>query len=312
MTLLSKPLNKWATHLLSSALFLAACAPSVDRLLADHHFAEAICATNSAIGGDEAYEPKVLAAFEHQLDPRFNIQAVTRSQLVRLIGEAAPEIYEQTLFLRLAYDLNGSDLSRVAAEVRVFGPVSEIKDERQAFAALTDEKLPQPITVNPSWSDEAAYELKSAGHTAGILAKAFMKIITVGLWPVRVGKAPKKTKSRVVSPSDRQYACKAPVAETLYQRFVSNDIRCETGRRCTQWFFYQRRSALLKLRVRIEYSGDFRCDRSLSHSVTLRLPPGDPADAINRMFSDRMLTLGQLRELARNSSGAAPSTSVAD
>lgn len=290
----------------------SACAPNIQGLIAKHQYAEALCATNGAYRGDKANAPQVEAALEKSVAPQVHVQLLSKLQLQVLVGEQADALHKKAIFMRTVHAVNKTAIPKVSVAVSLHAGTKQlplIADSRSALAKLTGEKLPMPVTVGPHIITRGIHSAQSAAHEAAkpfaILGGALIQALTLGILPwvtAAAGwKGPRKPQPRIIKPNKRDYACRAPKAETLYQRFVTDNRDCSDGKICTTWSFYERPPAgtQLTLVTRVTY-----LDRvthlfdacSLTTELRQPLADGDPERALRAIFGSSARTLASLRE----------------
>jgi len=280
---------------------LVGCAPSLESLVADRHLGQAVCSASWREDSSDEHRERVAEALRDVLEPRAHVQALDEDQLVALLGEAGHAVHDEAIILRLVFDLHDSDLDQVTPTLAMSqrgAYLERIADTRQGWATLTGETVPQKETLAPSELAKKLHDLKSGAHTAAKLTGELSRVITLGILPVDewVGDRPRAPQPRTIYPTLREYACAAPVAESLYQALVTDDA-CQEGR-CVVWRAFRRpdESTDLHLEVTVDYSataGSNTCDR-VWDTVDIALEPAPVDEAIAAVFGDRLRTFREL------------------
>lgn len=268
-----------------------ACGPSLAKLERGHHYSEAICGAHEGAFPED----QVRAIVRRALDPAFHVTIVPRDQLAAVVGDDVPEL-DVVALLRITYDSNTIPLSGFTASVALHRggePVDTVPADLERFAAVFQERVPGPRTVEPG-------AVRTAIHTAGVVGASVLTVVSLGLLGgllKRVGPAPR---SRTVYPSDAEIRAAAPRAATLYDAVGHLGGYCvsSTGTRCHTLSLITRppvEPADLALAVHLSYSPSCRHGAPLTERFTIPLPPGPTLEArLAAVFGDDMRRLSDL------------------
>ena len=290
---------------------MVGCAPSMQSLLHERHYAEALCAGEVAYFDDDDEDPqaRVAAAIVEDMAPSFHMHAVTRAELAAMLGpEVGDKVDDAYLLVRLLADTNQVPL-RSFSLAAAFTPVDEegpLALNHQRMAELTGETLPSPRTVDPSKLDEAHHSVTSCaprrpfrhccdnGHTH--FGDVLESVAT------RAGAAGAAS-SHLSHPTAKDHACQAAPTPTTLDEALASDAHCKPGRRCTRWLMLPRASNQRDIRamtLHFSFEGgsiDKTC--TSEHAAVVPIDgQGALRERIAAMFSDN-----RLRTLPSDASG---------
>jgi hypothetical protein len=275
--------------LFTALALVAACAPTQRRLLAGHHYEEALRgAARGDIDGGE-----VLAAIERDLEPGLHMQAVPASELRAHLGGNLG--VDGLVLVRVIHDANQIPIDRLEVSLSLLHRstlLPPIEPDRDTLAALTGETLPTAtVTVTPSTT-----RYKPVGFLE-LLGRVTVNVVTVGLIHPVIPIVPSETVGGSVitqPPSESAYQQQIPVAEALRQWLQPASCNGGLGQLCRSYSLWPRPrlggEAPLELAVSISVGG--RGDTAILYR--LAIPPGALEGGLMAMFGDRERTLEDL------------------
>ncbi len=268
---------------------LAACAPTQRRLLAGHHYEEALAgaAKGEVDGGD------LLAAIERDLEPGLHLQAVPASELRAHLGGVAS--VDGIVLVRVIHDANQIPIDSLDVSLSLLHRstlLPPIEPDRETLAAVTGEPLPVPtVTVTPTVT-----RYKSVGFLE-LIGRVVANVATVGLiYPVLPILPSEQTGGVTIqhNPDEAEYRALIPVAEALRQWLQPPSCNGGLGQLCRGYLLWPRPQlggdAPLELAVSVSIGG--RGDAAILYR--LAIPPGALEGGLAAMFGDRERTLEDL------------------
>lgn len=274
---------------LATLALVVACAPTQRRLLAGHHYEEALLrAASGDIDGGQ-----VLAALERDLEPGLHLQAVPASELREHLGGNIG--VDGVVLVRVIHDANQIPIDRLEFSLSLLHRstlLPPIEPDRDTLAALTGETLPTAtVTVTPSTT-----RYKSVGFLE-LIGRLTVNVVTVGLIHPVIPIVPSETVGGSVitqQPSESAYQQQIPVAEALRQWLQPASCNGGLGQLCRSYLLWPRPrlggDAPLELAISIGIGG--RGDTAILYR--LAIPPGALEGGLAAMFGDRQRTLDDL------------------
>ncbi len=271
---------------------LAACAPTQRRLLAGHHYEEALAgAAKGELDGGE-----LLAAIERDLEPGLHLQAVPASELRAHLGGVAG--VDGVVLVRVIHDANQIPIDSLDVSLSLLHRstlLPPIEPDRETLAAVTGEPMPVPtVTVTP-----VVTRYKSVGFLE-LFGRVMVNVATVGLIHPVVPILPSERSGGVTiqhAPGEAEYRAQIPVAEALRQWLQPPSCNGGLGQVCRGYLLWPRPQlggdAPLELAVSVGIGGTSgQGDAAILYR--LAIPPGALEGGLAAMFGDRQRTLEDL------------------
>ncbi len=254
---------------IAASVLLVGCAPSLDHLLETRNYGEAIC--KATVIDDD---PKALARVERRLareiDPVLSLHAVTPEQLRPLLGISADSVSSRVLLLRGDMRHHHGAFGSLVTWLEWVSPagvLQPLSGAREAWAALTGERVPEPVVTGQDVSDAAM-----AAHVAADLTAHVGDFVTLGLFSFTdlVGPAPRSTLEEREQTFE-EYRAISPQAAALHEAALSA---------------WPRPTPSDTLRLRYSYSvPSYKGECRIERIVRITLPGnGSLEERINRRF----------------------------
>jgi hypothetical protein len=290
---------RWLLRALLASLGpLAGCAPSFAQLVRDRHYREAGAALD-APGATRAQRAALGAAIEADLAPALHVHPVTDAELARLSPALPAALAGRALLVRLRVESTSAPIDRFTVDVALARGARRLRASslfgRDEIAAVLGDALPQPATVEPSWLERGVHGAATAAATT---AQIFSFVLLVWAPPLAAAamdalRPPPPPQSRVVVPTDEDYARAAPSTEALYRATGSLHYSFTPGGRCDE---------LLALPLAADDATAPRAlvfvlegEPGLARAVVVPLPPGGSlAERIRARFGEQMRTVREL------------------
>lgn len=232
---------------LALALAVVGCGPSVSRLVADHHYREAICAAHD---GDAEAKQRVGAGLDHDTGLTVIVQPIADAEVAALLPRStatsrrAAKVLDDVRFVRIDVQTNALPVDAIAAGIKPNAldvqPVS-----REALAEITGEVLPRRV-------------VRTTYLTGGNVLRGLAGVITLG---TSLLVAPMREGLRQTEAPDDDYIRLAPIAQALYHAMSEGcrdgGVDDTTSLRC-HWFYMTPRSTRASVVLRLFYRASRR------------------------------------------------------
>jgi hypothetical protein len=274
------------------ACLAAACGPSLQRLVADHHDREAVCGAADGRASDRA---RVGAALDRDASSLVHVTVIEPARIARILAKES--VGPEMRFARIELQTNRLPVDHISARLTLAaGPrVLAAPIDWDVLARLTGERLP-PKHVSSTYL------------TGGNMLRGAAALLTLGTSLIFTEF---RSRSIEIDAPDSEYAATAPRAHALFHALDSpgcseHESGDSAGLRCT-WFVLllppQQPVADARLEVTMRYTAQ-RLDRrgqvssdacTIESRSTIPLGSVTTLDAtLANMFGAEMRRLGDL------------------